>query len=318
MWNQRFKDNLAKAEEGDKLAQYQTGNMLLKGQGTPVDEKEAFKWFEKAADAGHTKSRYKLGYLYMNGKGTKKDTRKAYKYISQAADAGYGPAQYQLGRMYSAGEGVSQDYEQAVKWYEKAVASNYHPAEKALENAKRQARAQRKAAAAAKPAPEPVAAPKPARKPVQVASTASKPRVTSHDSSKTSLSAIDIATRMRSTYWLHNGRPTAFLPSAINSCQFSKNKVNCKSGEVTAVLDTADVVYTAESELSQFKSKKTFVLSYKRNFTYVMPLDLDNPNAKVEYREGPEKTSHVYDCTILSDRLIRCRNSKGHQISFTQ
>jgi hypothetical protein len=314
MWNQRFQQKIEKAEKGDTRAQYEVGNMLMKGQGTSVNEAEAFKWFEKSADAGYTKSQYKLGFMYLNGKGTKKSEKQALKYLNAAAKEGYGPAQYQLGRMYASGDGVNQDYDEAVKWYQKAVDSNYNPAKKALANAKRQASANRQRAAAPRPAPAP-------RRSVQVASTSPRAAVTAAPapSSKTKgPSAMDIPTRMASTYWMQAGRPTPVLPSAINSCQINKSKVTCKSTEVTAVLDQADVVYTAESELTKFKGNKSFELSYKRNFKYVMPLDPDDPNATLPFREGLEKTASIYACTILSDRLIRCKNDKGRLLSFTQ
>jgi TPR repeat protein len=314
MWNQRFQQKIEKAETGDTRAQYEVGNMLMKGQGTSVNEQEAFKWFEKSADAGYTKSQYKLGFMYLNGKGTKKNEKLAFKYLSAAAKEGYGPAQYQLGRMYATGNGVGQDYDEAVTWYQKAVNSNYNPAKKALENAKRQASNSRQQAA--RPAP---ARPAPARQPVRVASTSPRPAVTAAPApSSKGPSSMDISTRMGSTYWMQEGRPTPFLPSAINSCQVNKTKVICQSAEVTAVLDSADVIYTANAELGQFKGNKSFVLSYKRDFKYVMPLDPDDPTSVVPFKEGPEKTASVYNCTILSDRLIRCKNDKGKLLSFTQ
>jgi TPR repeat protein len=41
------------AERGHSQAQYNLGNMYLKGQGVKADREAAEKWFRKAADQGH-------------------------------------------------------------------------------------------------------------------------------------------------------------------------------------------------------------------------------------------------------------------------
>ncbi|MBS0647807.1 MAG: sel1 repeat family protein, partial [Verrucomicrobia bacterium] len=44
-----------------------------KGQGVAKDEKEAAKWYQKAADQGHAKAQFGLGFCYKKGQGVAKD-----------------------------------------------------------------------------------------------------------------------------------------------------------------------------------------------------------------------------------------------------
>ena len=48
------------AENGQKEAQFNLGQMYLKGRGVKQDDRQAVKWFRKAADQGHPKAPYSL------------------------------------------------------------------------------------------------------------------------------------------------------------------------------------------------------------------------------------------------------------------
>jgi hypothetical protein len=68
------------------------------------------------------------------------------------------------------------------------------------------------------------------------------------------------------------------------------------------------------SEISGFKGNK-FTISPRRNFSYVMPLDADNPNAKPpSFKEG-ENTMPKMQCT-LEGTTINC-TAAGEQYRFT-
>ncbi len=49
------------------MAQSDLGLMHFGGQGVPVDEVEAVKWFRKAAEQGDAKAQYRLGIMYDEG-----------------------------------------------------------------------------------------------------------------------------------------------------------------------------------------------------------------------------------------------------------
>ena len=150
------------AEKGNADAQYNLGELYVKGQGVTKDEKQAFYWWEKAAKQGHALSQFNLGYLYVNGKGVTQDYEQAFywndmaalqghakaqanaqyggvyhmtqdfKWNLQSAAEGNDEAQYNLALAYANGEGVTQDDNQAVNWFEKAAAQGHTDAKFAL------------------------------------------------------------------------------------------------------------------------------------------------------------------------------------------
>ena len=112
---------LDKIKIDDARSQYEIGWMYANGQGVEQDFKEAFKWYQKAADQGDADAQYSLGLMYANGDGLEQDYKEAVKWYQKAADQGDADAQYNLGLMYDNGQGVEQDYKEAVKWFRKAA-----------------------------------------------------------------------------------------------------------------------------------------------------------------------------------------------------
>ena len=104
------------AEQGDASAQNNLGQMYDNGQGVPLDDQEAVKWYRLAAEQGYVDAQYSLGFRYDNGRGVPQDDQEAVKWYRLAAEQGHATAQSNLGFMYDTGEGVPQDYVQAHKW----------------------------------------------------------------------------------------------------------------------------------------------------------------------------------------------------------
>lgn len=150
---------LSIAEE-NVTAQYYLGAIYRMGLGIRDNQKEAFKWFLKAAKLGHVESQFLVGCAYagndffidsetelvrfdrkilysnwlldtsvwqdslpffeLSGVGTEPNDAEAYKWISRAAEQGYVRAQVVLADMYDWGDHVEEDKEKAMLWYEKA------------------------------------------------------------------------------------------------------------------------------------------------------------------------------------------------------
>ena len=92
------------------------------GEYVEKDNKEASKWFHKAAEQGHVSSQSVLGSMYLRGgMGLKEDFPSAFKWLRKAAAQGFAPAQNELGGAYHRGLGVEQDFEEAAKWFLKAA-----------------------------------------------------------------------------------------------------------------------------------------------------------------------------------------------------
>jgi TPR repeat protein len=73
---------IARAEQGDALAQFNLGVKYANGEGVPQDYKAAVKWYRKAAEQGHALSQSRLGYMYYNGEGVLKDDVNAYAWFN--------------------------------------------------------------------------------------------------------------------------------------------------------------------------------------------------------------------------------------------
>ncbi|WP_230988311.1 tetratricopeptide repeat protein [Bathymodiolus japonicus methanotrophic gill symbiont] len=69
----------------------------MTGIGVVQDDKEAFKWFRKAAEQGHAGAQDNLGMMYAIGKGVVQDDKEAFKWFRKAAEQGHASAQDNLG-----------------------------------------------------------------------------------------------------------------------------------------------------------------------------------------------------------------------------
>jgi TPR repeat protein len=107
---------LAKAKEGDALAQLQAAEMFSKGEGVARNAKSAAEWYVKAAEQGNAEAQLSLGSLYLGGKGLPKNSLEAAKWFLLAAEQGKSVAQIQMARMHLAGAGVVKDDVEAWKW----------------------------------------------------------------------------------------------------------------------------------------------------------------------------------------------------------
>jgi len=60
------------------------GVMYQKGQGVPVDYREALRWFRKAVEFGNTTAPYNIGVLYERGLGVPVDREEAHRWYAKA------------------------------------------------------------------------------------------------------------------------------------------------------------------------------------------------------------------------------------------
>ncbi len=115
-----------RAEQGQPVAQYHLGMMLLSGeQGVVKNYEQAFKWLTAADQNGSVGAKYSLGMMYYTGMGVEKDAKRAFDYFTKAAAKGHAKAQYNLGVLYDKGEGTAQDYRQAFEWFNRAAEQGY-------------------------------------------------------------------------------------------------------------------------------------------------------------------------------------------------
>ncbi|NNG14442.1 MAG: hypothetical protein HKM22_04715, partial [Gammaproteobacteria bacterium] len=291
---------------GDVKAQYDVGNMCLKGQGTARNAKEAFTWFSKAAEQGYSRAEYKLGYLYQRGTGVTKNQDKAYTWLKKSAQKGYTPAMFYLGKLY-VGRG---DHKKALIWYKRADAKGYHPAKAEIPKVQAQI-----AKAKAQRAPAPVA-----RKPVApkrvVAKNASTP-APAKPVKKASKKARYARAVVSTGNWRLAGKPADLLPSDISVCQTRGDKIICESDEQEVEEKYGAVSYKMNSEILGFNSEGEFNVEYQKNVTLIFPSEPDNPKLVIPIDYGPQK-KEVMRCKVIKGGITCYRGAKREKVVFTQ
>jgi hypothetical protein len=89
--------------------------------GYSKDLKEAFKYFNAAAEKGHPRAANYVGFMHKNGEGTSVNFPAAIQWYQKSAELGYAAAMNNLGTMFREGSGVSVDYQEAMKWFTKGA-----------------------------------------------------------------------------------------------------------------------------------------------------------------------------------------------------
>jgi len=294
IWNQQFSKKIVKAESGDLKAQYDIGNMYLKGQGTARNAKEAFNWFQLAAAKNYARAQYKLGYLYHRGEGAKKNNDKAFKWVSKAAGQGYKPAMYYLGKLYAAGDGAPASIQRALKWHTKAYAAGYNPAKREIESLEAKlALIEKKRAAQFDPRPVQVAkavTPKPVPR---AKVKAAKPKAAARKPKKRQWNKQLLKDLITKNEWQLKGKPAVLLPSSVMSCKPKADNLVCESKELEYDEAYGVISYTMRATYSNFSSKGEFTGEYNKYITLIFPNDPDDPDVIIPLEYGTQKKEQI-------------------------
>lgn len=130
-----YKSVCVECEKTDKTmpyAFYKTAYMLENGLGVPADEKEAYKFYEKALkEFEHSVEErpddflfYRIGTLYLNGKGCTKNIPKAIDYLEQALEGGNDMAACTLAMTYIKNNADSEKIEKAYELLHNSADNN--------------------------------------------------------------------------------------------------------------------------------------------------------------------------------------------------
>ena len=103
------------AEQDHVYAQLNLGRIYRDGLGVEKNAKEAFKWFEKAANQGSNDGLHHLGNSYASGKGAMKNKALAMQSYKKAADNGHAASMHSMGAMHS----INKDYKKATEWFKR-------------------------------------------------------------------------------------------------------------------------------------------------------------------------------------------------------
>jgi GAF domain/PilZ domain/Sel1 repeat len=83
-----FDQLLQLAQKGDSVAQNALALRYATGEGVTLSEREAVRWFTKAAEAGYVPAQSKLGSIYYSGRGVPQDSNRAYFWMVVARLSG--------------------------------------------------------------------------------------------------------------------------------------------------------------------------------------------------------------------------------------
>lgn len=116
---------LAKAQAGDRVAQFKVAGYHARGEGVAQDLTEAAKWLVLSAQQGYAPAQNNLAVCYATGAGVERDQAQAIAWIRKSAEQGYARAQCYLGLSFAKGEGVPRDQAQAVAWFRRSAAQGF-------------------------------------------------------------------------------------------------------------------------------------------------------------------------------------------------
>lgn len=114
---EHLKQLTAKAEQGERDAQFDMGHRHLIGKGAPQDLPRSLRWLEKAAEQGHQVAQFHLGGMLLRGRGVKADANATFPWWRRASMQGFSPAQAGLGMLFANGQGVKKDDKEAYRWF---------------------------------------------------------------------------------------------------------------------------------------------------------------------------------------------------------
>ena len=117
-----MEDLRARAQAGDKAAEYQLGKQLLESY-SPDAHREAIDWWNKAASHGHHEAQFELVKYYEHGTSVvPQDHRRVVELLEQATQGKHPKAMLALGLAYEKGRyGLPQDFTKAKALYEEIL-----------------------------------------------------------------------------------------------------------------------------------------------------------------------------------------------------
>jgi len=323
VWNEQFSKKTGEAQAGKPRAQYDLGNMYLKGQGTSINEKKAFEWIKKSAAQGYLKAQFKVGFMYLKGLGIGKKYREAEKWLRKAANKNYAPAQYYLAGMYRDGQYLNKNYDKALFWLKKAQANGFWKA--ANEYDKVIALTQR---GASEPAPTPRKQERPKPK-VETAKRTERKKSSPSRKKKAVSGEDNLRALLLKGNWLERGKPAKYLPSELTKCKKKNTGLYCVSTkDLKGRRGNTTFVYRVIINIKHITEAGEFSASYRNNILssvqgepVVIPGEDDEPDTTRPspiIKVGLQKKVHSLECQLDNVKQISCVKDISRNIKLTR
>jgi uncharacterized protein len=107
----------ARAESGDRKAQFWLGYSYQAGRGVSRDLEAAEKWYRRAAEGGLGEAQNSLAGILQD----RRDFVDALSWFEKASRNGHAPATYSIGNLHDRGRGVPEDKSKAFEFYLRAA-----------------------------------------------------------------------------------------------------------------------------------------------------------------------------------------------------
>lgn len=107
------------AEAGSLLSM----NRLALAYYNKRDFRQAFRWFNSAADRGNLNAKYFAASMLVEGKGVAANATRGAEMLLQASREGHANAMYLLGKCYLEGKGLTTSPENAMMWWQRSAAA---------------------------------------------------------------------------------------------------------------------------------------------------------------------------------------------------
>lgn len=129
-------DLLARAQQGEAIAQERLGWLYQVGRGVEQDSTKAVHWYTLAAEQGRFDAQNNLGLMYQFGFGNNPaDYDTAARWFATAAERGHSHAMYNLGVLRRTGDGVTLNYAESSRLFLQAAKQGFIPAQTAIAKA---------------------------------------------------------------------------------------------------------------------------------------------------------------------------------------
>ena len=305
IWQEKFKQQLPKAEAGDLDAQYDIGTMYEKGNGVAKDVEKAFEWYTKSAKQGNDKAAFKVGYAFLRGDGAAQDDAKALKWLNEAAEKNNVRAFYYLGTIYEKGRGVPVDMDKALRWYTRAAKGGYSYAEERVAEVKNELEKEEQRLRAE------VARKKRLERQKVAMTNNPEPKIKSKP---------DVKKLLLEGGWSKKDKPAEYLPSKLTQCKDRGKTLECVSKEVTRNIGMADISYTTKAVVYSIKDSGDFKVSYRNNVVDIKITDPEFVEAggKVPVQLGWQDAEHKLTCEVENNDQLKCNKNKLRSVTFNR
>lgn len=114
MADPEIQDLRTRSQEGDVEAQFELACRYADGEGVPRNERTAFRWFLRAAEAGQVEAMASVGRSFHHALGAERDHARALEWYERALAQGSDEVHFDLGELLAESDQVPRDLTRAL------------------------------------------------------------------------------------------------------------------------------------------------------------------------------------------------------------